>query len=122
MTTIDKQQEVIDILKGKPNYPKDYTQRQLYKKMYDDARTTIIDNLHSTTGKIVRGRLPDMGCDAAVSRYISVLACLDLAETLCEQNCDDYAYEDLDLKFNKIRKVMNTRIEAGIKDAEKSWK
>ena len=110
--------EVIEKLKGIERYPRDYTDRQLYKQMYDKAQSHIMGIQQSMLKKF-GGKLPDSGCDAYNSRYLAVLAALDIAEDICEMNCDDYAYENLDLKFNKIRKVMNERI---VNNVNGKWK
>lgn len=102
-----------------PQYPEDYTQRELYQQFKGAMREmAIIRSQHLLTHG---GIMPDFGCDTAVSTYLEVLAALDYAEDIMSFNCDDYAYDNVDRPFAKIRRVLEARITAGVEDARKTW-
>lgn len=103
-----------------PQYPQDYTKRDLYQQFkisIENHCQTIRAQHQHTHGAI----LPDFGCDAANSTYLEVLAALDYAEDIMSFNCDDYAYDNVDKPFAKIREVLEARITSGVKSAETHW-
>ena len=103
-----------------PQYPEDYRDRELYG-LFNTVLSKEMANIRFQHQHKHGGILPDFGCDAANSNYLEVLAALDYAEDIMSFNCDDYAYEDLDKPFAKIRAVLEKRIVNGVRSAKTQW-
>ena len=103
-----------------PQYPKDYRDRELYG-LFSTVLSKEMANIRFQHQHKHGSILPDFGCDAANSNYLEVLAALDYAEDIMSFNCDDYAYEDVDKPFAKIREVLEQRIARGVISAKIKW-